>query len=77
MQWRVNTGFLRSSEVSTLEQLQHWSQLITLAIGGSFGVVYKAVEIATGELVAIKHVSPVVPTATRVGSDSFKDRSRI
>ena len=24
--------------------------------GGSFGVVYKAIEIATGEVVAIKHV---------------------
>ena len=25
--------------------------------GGSFGVVYKAIEISTGEIVAIKHVS--------------------
>lgn len=30
---------------------------LTLPIGGSFGVVYKAIEIATGEIVAIKHVS--------------------
>ena len=26
--------------------------------GGSFGVVYKAIDKATGETVAIKHVSP-------------------
>ena len=26
-------------------------------LGGSFGVVYKAIEVATGEVVAIKHVS--------------------
>lgn len=25
-------------------------------VGGSFGVVYKAIEISTGEIVAIKHV---------------------
>ena len=25
-------------------------------LGGSFGVVYKAIEVATGEVVAIKHV---------------------
>ena len=28
-----------------------------LMLGGSFGIVYKAIEIATGEIVAIKHVS--------------------
>lgn len=28
---------------------------------GSFGVVYKAVEKATGDLVAIKHVPPPLP----------------
>lgn len=34
---------------------------LTCATGGSFGVVYKAVEKATGELVAIKHVSSTWP----------------
>lgn len=29
----------------------------TSGLGGSFGVVYKAIEISTGEIVAIKHVS--------------------
>jgi serine/threonine-protein kinase 24/25/MST4 len=29
-----------------------------LFLGGSFGVVYKGIEKATGETVAIKHVSP-------------------
>jgi serine/threonine-protein kinase 24/25/MST4 len=33
--------------------------LLTVIIGGSFGVVYKAIEKATGETVAIKHVSPL------------------
>lgn len=31
--------------------------------GGSFGVVYKAIEKATGETVAIKHVSGLSPKA--------------
>lgn len=29
--------------------------------GGSFGVVYKGIEKATGEVVAIKHVSKILP----------------
>lgn len=32
---------------------------VDVRIGGSFGVVYKAIERATGELVAIKHVRPI------------------
>ena len=30
--------------------------ILTLVTGGSFGVVYKAIELSTGETVAIKHV---------------------
>ena len=26
-------------------------------LGGSFGIVYKAIEVSTGDVVAIKHVS--------------------
>ena len=29
-----------------------------IGLGGSFGVVYKAIERSTGQFVAIKHVSP-------------------
>lgn len=42
---------------------------------GSFGVVYKAVEKATGDLVAIKHVRPLplyrsaAPSLTIVSTD--------
>ena len=47
---------------------------------GSFGVVYKGIEIATGEIVAIKHVSrespKKYPTAERY-TDGTKDRSGI
>ena len=32
---------------------------IKLVIGGSFGTVYKAIEKATGEVVAIKHVRSI------------------
>lgn len=31
---------------------------LTIYVGGSFGIVYKGIEKATGETVAIKHVSP-------------------
>lgn len=31
--------------------------LVSIDVGGSFGVVYKGIEKATGEVVAIKHVS--------------------
>ena len=33
-------------------------------VGGSFGVVYKGIEKATGETVAIKHVSALVARST-------------
>lgn len=45
---------------------QDWQCLSTLAdgiLGGSFGVVYKGIEKATGETVAIKHVSPIISVA--------------
>lgn len=32
--------------------------VLTLTPGGSFGVVYKAIEKSTGDIVAIKHVRP-------------------
>lgn len=34
-------------------------------IGGSFGVVYKAIERATGDIVAIKHVCTPAPGRLR------------
>lgn len=47
---------------------QYWQYLSALAdgiLGGSFGVVYKGIEKATGETVAIKHVSssPILSVA--------------
>ena len=35
-------------------------------LGGSFGVVYKGIEKATGEIVAIKHVRPVFPIVNNI-----------
>lgn len=37
------------------------ANLLRLTAGGSFGVVYKAIEKATGEVVAVKHVSHAPP----------------
>jgi serine/threonine-protein kinase 24/25/MST4 len=37
---------------------EYLSTLADGILGGSFGVVYKGIEKATGETVAIKHVSP-------------------
>lgn len=39
--------------------------LTLMGIGGSFGVVYKGIEKATGEVVAIKHVSSWHPVPVR------------
>lgn len=39
-----------------LSALIHQRKTDTGDVGGSFGVVYKAIEISTGEIVAIKHV---------------------
>lgn len=38
---------------------------VPMSIGGSFGVVYKAIEIATGEVVAIKHVRRSISSNAR------------
>jgi len=43
---------------------------------GSFGVVYKAIERSTGQIVAIKHVSFSIPCVNRPPKSSL-DRSRI
>ena len=44
--------------------------------GGSFGVVYKAIEKSTGEIVAVKHVSPMKQCFARSQTDKFQGRSR-
>ena len=43
-------------------------------IGGSFGVVYKAIEIASGEVVAIKHVSTTLPRRSRLQREETDPR---
>ena len=45
---------------------------LTIVLGGSFGVVYKALEKGTNELVAVKHVSRV-PTSTQTLQSSMHD----
>jgi hypothetical protein len=59
IQQQVNIKFLRSWEVSALDPASLFKMLTSL--GGSFGVVYKAIERATGEIVAIKHVRMLLP----------------
>jgi hypothetical protein len=51
--WQTTIPCWRSWGVSTLGVDQQW----LTRLGGSFGVVYKAIERSTGEFVAIKHVS--------------------
>ncbi|KAI9740499.1 MAG: hypothetical protein M1834_005079 [Cirrosporium novae-zelandiae] len=54
--WRRNMKCWKSSEVTiSLRALTDLSRADVVS-GGSFGVVYKAIEKSTGELVAIKHI---------------------
>lgn len=52
----VNARLLVPNNVSLTRGLQ---------TGGSFGVVYKGIEVATGETVAIKHVSRAASALSR------------
>ena len=55
--------FSRSLAVSLKLLYNKKNSTNNLFLGGSFGVVYKGIEKATGETVAIKHVSPSIITA--------------
>lgn len=43
------------------------------SLGGSFGVVYKAIEVATGEVVAIKHVGSSGAVTYQLAADVTTD----
>ena len=50
-----------------------------MIVGGSFGVVYKAIERSTGEVVAIKHVSKrsISGSQLELRAESRIDRFRV
>lgn len=56
------------SKLTGMRLGNHYSHWIE---GGSFGVVYKAIERATGEVVAIKHVSLSLSIAPCNGIDNL------
>lgn len=59
------------SEYSTIQfATSDIMRLIQSTLGGSFGTVYKAIEKATGEIVAIKHVSVPASSARHPQTDN-------
>ena len=46
-----------------------------MLLGGSFGTVYKAIELASGEVVAIKHVCTNHGYASKTSTNILPDRS--
>lgn len=64
-QWPIDIRCLRSLEVSESDKEHPEQSDVPMSIGGSFGVVYKAIEIATGEVVAIKHVRRSISSNAR------------
>ena len=57
----TDTPFEIESDDADGEKLAARYQMLEELGSGSFGVVYKAIERATGEIVAIKHVSDLDP----------------
>ena len=57
--WRTTIRCWRSWAVSGLRDIEPKIRT-DFSLGGSFGVVYKALEKSTGELVAVKHVRTTI-----------------